>query len=165
MVELEIHQSKETDAFKDIIKVHEKILTNTILNPNQKKYGIVVLKYGTENVEKLKKKSVWLRTIDTYDEIRIKKFAKENNKIISSPESWILIDDAIRFYFNIQLFDKKNFYLEEIKVWQIFHKLNLNAEHSDPLIRHTFWMTLILGWLSVTISIIAIELTVLLTNV
>lgn len=161
MDRLEIHQSKETDTFKDVVKVHEKILKNIL---RTKKYDIILLKYQDTETGKRKRKSVWLRTIDTYDEIRIKKFAKENKRKISAPDLWILMDDPIRNYFCVKPFESKDFTFEKIKKWQIFLKLDQKAEHSDPLIRHSFWMTLILGWLSITISIIAIELSVLLSG-
>lgn len=162
---LQIHQPRESDVFKDIIRLHEIVIKNLGLNA----YDIVEL-----NLNGIKKCS-WLRTIELKDKKRFIKFQQRKLNIwdkigfkeeiketstsgkpsIINPKFWILMDDKTRDYFEVKLYEKHNFQIKNAKFWS---KINFYGSHSDPAIRYSFWLALMMGWLSITISIIAVIL-------
>lgn len=154
-VTLQIHQARDEDVFKDVIRIPK----NVIIKHNLQQYKHNIVKLGLNN----KHKSVWLRTLSPKDLERFranqqkkisprdKERFKEHYKggVVRNTDSWILLDENLRDFFDVKLYDICNFRIT--KASQL-NRIGFYAKHSDPIIRYSFR----LAFLSVIISIIAL---------
>lgn len=154
---LQVHQARESDIFQDAIRIHK----NEIIKRNLQRYKHNVLILVLNN----KRKSVWLRTLEPKD---LERFRESQQKKISprdkarfkdyykggairNPDCWILMDESLRDFFGIELYNMCDFKFINAG---LLDRISFYAKHSDPLVRYSFW----LAFLSVVISIIALML-------